>query len=347
MNRSASKRLRAHDSRRDPDDAQANAATETVLGHEERSAVGVRLPAQQRRMLELEQQLANALAALARQQGESEENATSFSQAMARLSHSERTLGQTKAKLMDVEERLQRSEAHGATLTQQLNLQEEEITRLEHELESAQVREFEQNQSLKTLRVENETKARELEAAHESTSRVLEQEKGLRELAESLSRDSAEGAAECARLNEDLKAAAEREQRALGRALNAEAELSEQHAELKRACDAALSGLASSRITIAELEAERALAQQEIASADHERARFIDILSALEVLGREIVAVGSHARQAAEARAKVEPEAAESQRVTLKPAPAAELAAKRLRSSAAPEITVDGVLLDT
>ncbi|HYQ04889.1 MAG TPA: hypothetical protein VER96_39710 [Polyangiaceae bacterium] len=302
----------------------------------------MRLPPQQRRVLELERQLADAQAALARQQRESEENATSFSQAMARLSHSERTLGQTKAKLMDVEERLQKSEAHGATLTQQLNLNEEEITRLEHELEAAQVREFEQNQSIKALRAQSEAKARELAVAQEG---------------------SAEGVAECARLTEDLKAAEEREQRGLGRALNAEAEhtstvtelqeskrrqaeLTEQHAELKQACDAAQHSLASARTTLAELEAERSLAQQELASTDHERARIIGILAALEALGREIVEVGSQARKATETRTKLMPEDTESERVTLKPAPASKRTPKRSRSSAGPEITIDGVRLD-
>jgi len=87
--------------------------------------------------------------------------------------------------------------------------------------------------------------------------------------------------------------------------------------------------------------------EQEHASAAHERARFIGIVAALEVLGREIVQVGSHARKAAQTRPKADPEAAESERVTLRPEPAAELAPQRPRSSAAPEITVDGVLPDT
>src|SRR5690349_4322235 len=106
MNRPASKRFRALDSRREPDDSQANApsrvaTTEPSPAPEDRSAVQARPALHQRRMAELEGQLAEAREALARQKQEYEENATSFGQVMARLSHSERTLGQTKAKLMD------------------------------------------------------------------------------------------------------------------------------------------------------------------------------------------------------------------------------------------------------
>jgi chromosome segregation ATPase len=347
-------------------------------------------------MAEIEGQLAEALEALAVQQQESEENATSYAQAMARLSHSERTLGQTKSRLMDAEERIEKSEARGAALGQQLgqlelsileqraafdreaqeereravrqtreeaaaelNVREMEITRLQRVLEAAHLRDLEQSQLLETLRAQNEAKAGELDAAHEWTSRALAQEKSLRDLSESLSRDSADGAAECARLSEHLKAVEEREQRALARALTAEsehsssstelsetkrreAELTERRAELEQARDAALARLASSQATVVELEAGRALDQQELASAEHERARFIGILGALEMLGREIVDVGFQARKAAEPRSKSKLEDAESDRTTLKPEPAP----RHQRSSTAPEITIDGVRLD-
>src|SRR5882724_10509821 len=122
MTRPASKRARAHDSRRDSDGAKAPStaeATASSLGAEERSAVQARPAAHHRRMAELEGQLAEALETLTRQQQESDENATSFGQVMARLSHSERTLGQTKSKLMDAEERVEKSEARAAALSQQ------------------------------------------------------------------------------------------------------------------------------------------------------------------------------------------------------------------------------------
>jgi len=402
MNRPASKRFRAPNSRRGPDDAKANdpsrtaEVAETSLGADERSAVQARPALHHRRMAEIEGQLAEALEALAGQQQESEENATSYAQAMARLSHSERTLGQTKSRLMDAEERIEKSEARGAALGQQLgqlelsileqraafdreaqeereravrqtreeaaaelNVREMEITRLQRVLEAAHLRDLEQSQLLETLRAQNEAKAGELDAAHEWTSRALAQEKSLRDLSESLSRDSADGAAECARLSEHLKAVEEREQRALARALTAEsehsssstelsetkrreAELTERRAELEQARDAALARLASSQATVVELEAGRALDQQELASAEHERARFIGILGALEMLGREIVDVGFQARKAAEPRSKSKLEDAESDRTTLKPEPAP----RHQRSSTAPEITIDGVRLD-
>lgn len=344
MNRAASKRFRAHDSRRDPDDSTA------------------KVPPRAADTAELEGQLAQALEALARQKQESEENATSFAQAMARLSHSERTLGQTKARLMDANERGEKGEARVAALSEQLNLHGVEISRLQQALEAAQARELEQGLLLETLRAQNETKARELEDAHEWKSRAVAQERALRDLAESLSRDSADGAAECARLDEHCKAAEEREQRAIERALQAEsahssavtelsesrrreAELLVQCAELQQARDAAQVSLAGAQASIAEREVERALAQQELASADQERARFIGILGALEVLGREIVEVGFHARKAAETRSNVQFAQSECDRPTLKPEPAPKLA-RSLRSSTAPEITVDGVRLD-
>jgi chromosome segregation ATPase len=286
-------------------------------------------------MAELEGQLAEALEALARHQQESEENSTSFGQVMARLSHSERTLGQTKTKLMDAEARAERSEARGATLGQQLSQLEAQLSEQRATLEAAHVRELELSQSVDALR----------------------------DLAESLSRDSAAGAAECARLNELWKAAEERQQHVLSRALKAEsdqvssltelseskrreAELTEQSAELVRARDAALASVASLQATLAEREAAHALDQRELASADQERARFIGILGAIEVLGREITEVGFQARSAAEARSKLKAEELDADRTTLRPEPALKLAPKSLRSSTGPEITVDGVRLD-
>jgi hypothetical protein len=301
---------------------------------------------------------------------------------------------------MDAEARVEKSEARGAALSQQLSqaesslreqrvavdreahdereralrqlreesaaklhVQEEELTHLRQALAAAHGRGLEQSQLIETLRAQNEAKARELEDAHEWTSRALEREKALRELAESMSRDSADGAAECARLNEHWKEAEEREQRALARALNAEsehassltelseskrreAELIEQRAELQQARDAALASLVSSQATVAACEARRALDQQALASADDERARFIGVLSALEVLGREIASVGFQARKSGETRSKSTPEDSEADRTTLKPGPATKLAPRRQPSSTAPEITVDGVRLD-
>jgi chromosome segregation ATPase len=340
-------------------------------------------------MAELEGQLAEALDSLARQQQETEENATSFGQVMARLSHSERTLGQTKSKLMDAEARIEKSEARVASLSEQLSqvealaseqratsereaqgqreaeeqreralrqereksaaelkVHEVEIARLRRALETAQARELELTQSLETLNAQNEAKTRELEDAHESTSRALAQEKALRDLAESLSRDSAAGAAECARLSEHWKAAQEREQHALSRALAAETALVEQRAELEQARDTALAGLVRAQATLAEREAERARDQRELASADQERARFIGILGAIEVLGREIAEVGFQARTAAETRSKLKAEEMDADRTTLRPEPPPKPAPRSLRSSTAPEITVDGVRLD-
>jgi ABC-type transporter Mla subunit MlaD len=209
MNRPASKMFRGHDSRRDPDGEAANnpprraEAAEPSLCAEEQSAAQTRPAADYRRIGEIRGQLAEALEALARQQQESEENATSFAQVMARLAHSERTLGQTKTKLMAAEERVEKSDARVASLSQQLSRVEAQVR------EQGTTFELEAQQELeRAVREALEKPAAELSA--------------LRELAESLSRDSAAGTAECARLNEHWKAAEAREQDALARALEAE-----------------------------------------------------------------------------------------------------------------------------
>jgi chromosome segregation ATPase len=342
MNRPASKTFRAHDSRRDS--RRRAEAAGSSLGNAEQSAVQPRPTPDPQRTAAIERQLAAALEALARQQQESEENATSFAQLMARLAHSERTLGQTKTKLMAAEERVEKSEARVASFSQQLSQVE------------ARVRE----QRTTFERDAQEERERFVCLSNERSAEL----KALRDLAESLSRDSAAGTAECARLNEQWRAAEEREQAALQRALDAESnqlssltelseskrregDLTERCAQLERARDLALASLASLQATLTEREAEHARDQRELASADQERAGFIGILAAIEALGREITDVGFHARTAAETRSKIKAEEADADRTTLRPEPAPKLVPRSLRSSTAPEITVDGVRLDS
>ena len=378
---------RTSDPRRDPGSSDLDEAQPT---------------AHRSRIADLEVQLAEARGAMAEQRREFDEDATSFGQALARLSHSERTLGQTKAKLLDAEDRERKAEARIAALSADLNrveslmreqrvvleqaarderervlrdageelsakleLHNAEIGRLRPALDAALERELEQARLLETLRAESEAKSQALELANERASRALAQENSLREMAESLSHDSAAGAAECARLAESCNAAEEREHTALACALEAHsereavvaelAELGRREArvtirsnalELER--NQALLDLASLQTAHTEREAQLAAAEAELAGAAKERARFIGIFGALEMLGRQIAEVGFRARAEAETRSGTEhgePDS-EPQCITLKPGPPPKHAPRSLRVSTAPEILIDGVRLE-
>lgn len=69
---------------------------------------------------ELEQELKRLRAAMEQQKREFEEESASFPQALARLAHSERTLGQTKTKLIAAEEAAARANAQIASLRARL-----------------------------------------------------------------------------------------------------------------------------------------------------------------------------------------------------------------------------------
>jgi len=236
---------------------------------EERSAVKARPPTPHQRLADLEMQLGEARDALARQRQEFDEDSSSFAQAIARLSHSERALGHAKAKLMSSEARAEKAEAELAALTarcselessapaqraaldreaqdererairqacerleSELERKNTEIARLRDVVDAALRREVEQKQSLDALSAERATLSQELADALEQVSAAVAQESALRELAESLSRDSAAGAAECARISEEQKAAEGRERVARIDALDAKGALAASMAEL-------------------------------------------------------------------------------------------------------------------
>ena len=300
-----------------------------------------------RHLAQVEAELAEAHQAIAQQRREFDEDASSFAQAIARLSHSERTLGQTKAKLLDALERAERAETRSTELSaalvelealqceagdereravrraneesaSKLQLRDAEIARLHEAVGAALDRELAHEQALEKLRAKSEAQRQELEAAqtesearrreleaahatgeaqrqeletaHEWTSRALAQEKALRDMAESLSRDSAAGAAECARLTETLKAAERREQLALSDTLKAQADLSSSGADLaeSRRREAQL----IERCNELELERDRALtnevsAQNELAQRDAQsqrrEAQLLERCSELEI----------------------------------------------------------------
>jgi len=229
-----------------------------VIEVEKRSAVNARPPTPAQRLADLQTQLGEARDAMARQRQEFDEDASSFAQAIARLSHSERTLGHTKAKLMSAEARAEKAEAEAAALSirvtelesaareqpapfegkslaeherairqacegleSELELKNAEITRLHGVVDAALAREVEQAQSLDSVTRECAAVRSELEAALEQTSLAVDREAALRDLAEALSRDSAAGAAECAKIREQQMAAEDRERVALVEAADA------------------------------------------------------------------------------------------------------------------------------
>src|SRR5450432_1670640 len=250
-------------------DPQPGPPEGAVTEVEERSAVKARPPTPHQRLADLEVQLAEARNTLTKQRQEFDEDASSFAQAIARLSHSERALGHTKAKLMSSEARAEKAEAELAALTArcselesaaapqrlaldretrdererairqacerleaELELKNTEIARLRDVVDGALRREIEQRQSLDTVCAERATLTQELAAALEQVAVAVAQEGALRELTESLSRDSAAGAAECARISEEQQAAEARERVARIDALDAKGALAASLAEV-------------------------------------------------------------------------------------------------------------------
>jgi len=346
-----------------------------------------------RPVAEVEAELAEMRQAMAQQRREFDEDASSFAQAIARLSHSERTLGQTKAKFLDALERAEKAEARGAELSTALvkleafqrdaaderdlavrrareewaaksEQRDAEIARLHQVVGAALERELAHEQAIGTLRATETAQKQELEAAHEGTARALAQKEALQEMAESLSRDSAAGAAECARLAESLRGAEEREQLALALAAEARAEhasslaaltesrardvqLGERCRELELERDRALTLVASLQSELSRREAKLAFAQCEMAGADRERSHLLGVLGALEALAKQIVTVGLQARTEADAAAGMARESGpEREPVTLKPEAAVRNSPVSLRASTGPEILIDGVRLE-
>ena len=344
-----------------------------------------------RHVAEVEAELAETQQAMAQQRREFDEDASSFAQAISRLAHSERTLGQTKAKFLDALERAERAEARGAELSEALvkleafqrdaaderdlavrrareesaaksEQRDAEIARLQEVVGAALERELAHEQATFALRATEAAQKQELEAAHEETARALAQKEALHDMAESLSRDSAAGSAECARLAESLRGAEEREQRALALAMDAraehascpaelteararEAQLVERCSELELERDRALTLVASSQSELSRREAKLAFAQCEIAGADRERSHLLGVLGALEALARQIATVGHQARTEAEAAMLIAREAG-PEPVTLKPEAAVLNSPVSLRASTGPEILIDGVRLE-
>jgi chromosome segregation ATPase len=168
-----------------------------------------------------------------------------FEQTLVRLTQSERSLSQTRAKLVNAEAQAQELQGKVSGLTDEL--------------------------------------------------------RELRELSQSLSRDSAAGTDECAKLAESLHLAEARAAEAEARAFELETRLAEAEAREREALIAAEDARDERLAALAELEQLRqgrsensdtarklAAAEARIDTLTHERVRHLELLSSLEVLGREI-----------------------------------------------------------
>jgi chromosome segregation ATPase len=190
----------------------------------------------------------------------------------------------------------------------------------------------------------------QLEASEQRAEQSAAQHQELRALAESLSRDSAAGADECARLAESLGLAEERRAGALAEAESLGDELA-----------AALTQLAETRSKLAELEMERTtlgekveqerveleVAKRAANSANEDRRQLIQLLGVVETMAHRIARTTLQARAArADDSDQQAVSETEEDRATLRPAAAPPSDALRgLRRSSAPEISIDGVLL--
>jgi len=201
------------------------------------------------RIAELEARLYAAEDALKRAKESHDEDSAGFAQGLSKLAHSERALSQTRAKLVDADAR---------------------CVALERKVERALA-------ELATVKADAECKAA---AALERDERRTAELAELRRLAESLSRDSAAGADECARLAEALREAEERERVALLAAEDAR----DDRAALQAEVDALKVRSAPSPGGDERLAA----LQERLDLLTHERARLLELLASLDVLGREI-----------------------------------------------------------
>lgn len=210
----------------------------------------------------------------------------------------------------------------------------------------------------------SQTRAKLVEAEAKAEP-LLAQLKELRELAESLSRDSAAGTEECAKLNEAVHAAEQRAAAAEARASELETRLAEAEARERDALIAAEEARDERAAVAAELEAVRldrgdsSEARRQLAAAEarldtltHERVRLLELFASLEVLGREITHLTQQATPESTALPKVEAwlgrdVEAEHVRATVRPEAFSAPPVQATRSWSTPEIVIDGVKIDS
>lgn len=266
------------------------------------------------RVADLEAQLALTTRALQSQQSTYDEDSASFEKALSRLAQSERSLSQTKARLVDAEALARaeqaRTEALSAELTALRATAAAEIALAREGATAAEAREQQALAAARATRFELAATVAELEELQGKVS-DLHAEHALHR---------SELTAERALCEVDLKEAVAHNERLKSDLLGCQAEL--------------------------------AAAGERNAVLTHERTRLLGLLASLEVLAREIAHLTGQVGTATGNLPKVEAwlgrdVEAEHVRATMRPEGTSAPAPKASRTLSAPEITVDGIKLES
>jgi chromosome segregation ATPase len=268
------------------------------------------------RIAELEAQLAAAAQALQSQRSSYDEDSTSFEKTLSRLAQSERSLSQTKARLVDAETLARTEQARAEALSTE-------------------------------LAANKATAAAEIAAARESASAAEAREQQALAAARAARFGEAANGAELDELQVKLSDLHARHAELASRHTELTTELARHEVELTEV-------RAHHERTQRELEhcqAEVAVAQERNAELTRERTRLLGVLASLEVLAREITQLTAQAATATTKLPEVEAwlgrdVEAKHARATVRPEGIAVSAPKASRPDSAPEIVVDGLKLE-
>jgi chromosome segregation ATPase len=269
------------------------------------------------RIADLEAQLTLVAQALQSQRSSYDEDSASFEKTLSRLAQSERSLSQTKARLVDAEALTRAEQARAEALSAELEaIKLTTAAEIASARESASAAEAREQQALATARA----------ARFEQAANAAE----LEELQGKVSDLHLEHAELGVRYSELTAVRA-----------HCEVELAEAMAineGLKRDLD--------------DCQGELAAATERNSELTHERARLLGLLASLDVLAREITHLTMQAGTGAASLPKVEgwlgrDVEAEHIRATVRPEGMPAPAPKVSRSQSAPEITVNGVKLES
>jgi chromosome segregation ATPase len=277
---------------------------------------GIR-PKPDARIAELEAQLAAAAQALQRQRSSYDEDSSSFEKTLSRLAQSERSLSQTKARLVDAETLARaeqaRAEALAAELAASKAMAAVEIAAARESASAAEGREQQALAAARAARFGEAANGAELDELQGKLNDLHAQHADLK-------LRHSESAAERARY---------------------EAELTQARAHQERL-----------QSELEHCQAEVAAAEERNAELTHERTRLLGVLASLEVLAREITQLTAQAATATASLPEEEPwlgrdVEAKHARATVRPEGIAVSAPQASRVRSAPEILVDGVKLES
>jgi chromosome segregation ATPase len=268
------------------------------------------------RIAELEAQLAAAAQALQSQRSSYDEDSTSFDKTLSRLAQSERSLSQTKARLVDAETLARTEQARAEALSAE-------------------------------LAASKATAAAEITAARDSASAAEAREQQALAAARAARFGEAANGAELDELQGKLSDLHAQHAELASRHTEVTTERSRYEGELRQA-------RADHERTQRELEhcqAEVAAAAERNAELTHERTRLLGVLASLEVLAREITQLTAQAATTTTSLPEVEAwlgrdVEAKHARATVRPEGIAVSAPKPTLAHSAPEIMVGGVKLE-